>query len=142
MPINFFEEDIKFSLPNKIITKSWIKSACFEEGNQVGNINIVFVSDRYLLEINKKYLNKSYFTDIITFNYNTNNIISGDIFISIDTVRDNSITYGSDFLMEVRRMIIHGILHLMGYNDKSSNDKIIMTEKEDHYLEFIYSEFQ
>jgi rRNA maturation RNase YbeY len=95
---------------------------------------LIFCSDEYLLDVNKKYLNHDYYTDIITFDYVEDKIISGDIFISSDRVRENANQFNVSFEMELFRIIIHGILHLLGYKDKTKKDKSLMTEKENFYL--------
>ena len=97
----------------------------------VGDINIIFCSDDYLYEMNKIYLNHDYYTDVITFPYNIGNKIEGDIFISIDRVKDNAQIYSTTFDNELSRVIIHGILHLIGFNDKSEEEQKQMREQED-----------
>ena len=134
MPIKFFTEQIQFNLKEKSNIKKWIKSSIENEDKVAGTINFIFTSDNNLLEINKKYLTHNYFTDIITFNYCENNIINGDIFISIDTVKNNSNRFNVSFIDELHRVMIHGILHLMEYDDKNDKEKAIMREKENYYL--------
>jgi rRNA maturation RNase YbeY len=106
---------------------------------KTGEINYVFCSDLYLHKINLEHLNHDTYTDIITFNYCEEDIISGDIFISIDRVKENSITYHTNFQKELNRVMIHGILHLVGFDDKSESDKELMRSKEDFYLS-LYAE--
>lgn len=101
---------------------------------KIGNISLIFCSDNYLLDINIKYLNHNYFTDIITFNYVEGEIISGDLFISIDRVKENAIEFETMWIKELYRVIFHGLLHLIGYNDKTEEEKKIMKIKEDLYL--------
>lgn len=101
---------------------------------KTGDIAYIFCSDERILEINKQYLQHDYYTDIITFDYSEDNIISGDIFISIDTVKSNSLDFGSDFETELLRVIIHGILHLCGQDDKSPELRMEMTRKENEAL--------
>ena len=105
-----------------------------QESKVLGDISIIFVSDSYLLEINQKYLNHDYYTDIITFDYCEMNIISGDLFISVDRVQENADTFNVDFLTELHRVMIHGILHLCGYKDKSDEEERLMRELENKYL--------
>jgi probable rRNA maturation factor len=112
----------------------WIKDVITLENHFCGNISIILCSDGYLLEINRKFLKHGFYTDIVTFNYNSQNIISGDLFVSLDRVKDNAVIYCVDFRDELKRVIIHGILHLLGYNDKTPDEKITMREKEDFYL--------
>lgn len=100
----------------------------------LGDINIIFCSDNYILDVNVKYLQHDYFTDIITFDYCEGNILSGDLFISIDSVRENALEYCTDFNEELHRVIVHGVLHLIGYDDHSEQEKKVMREKEDYYL--------
>lgn len=132
--IRFFTEDIDFNYRGRLLTRSWLKTVAFTESKSLGDINIIFCSDNYLLDINKQFLSHDYFTDIITFDYCENNKLSGDLFISIDTVRDNSSFYGSDFITELHRVIVHGLLHLIGFDDHSDSDCKLMRQKENQYL--------
>lgn len=134
---NFVEID-EFSLQRRNI-KNWIKNCAVNEKRKLGDIQYIFCSDPYLLKINKKFLNHDYLTDIVTFDYDKNDIISGDVFISIDRIKENSAIYKVSFYNELLRVIIHGILHLIGYNDKSDSEKKIMREKENYYLS-LYSD--
>ncbi len=134
MPIKFFTEQIQFNLKEKRKIKKWIKCSIDNEKKISGIINFIFTSDKNLLEINKKYLIHNYFTDIITFDYCENNTINGDIFISIDTVKNNSTRFNVSFIEELHRVMIHGVLHLMEYDDKNDDQKAVMKEKENHYL--------
>jgi rRNA maturation RNase YbeY len=104
------------------------------EHTRFGEISVIVCSDEFLLEMNKQYLNHNYYTDIITFNYNEAGIISGDLFISIERVKDNAETYSTAWEKELLRVIFHGVLHLVGYNDKTTKEKEIMRRKEDFYL--------
>lgn len=134
MSINFYFEEIEefqLDLPK---SRKWIKNTISKEGSQPGDITFIFCSDDYLLEINKQYLDHDYYTDIITFDYVEGNLISGDIFISVDRVRENAATFGVSFLNELNRILIHGVLHLLGYKDKKPEEKEMMTTKEDTYL--------
>ncbi|MEO6849077.1 MAG: rRNA maturation RNase YbeY [Mucilaginibacter sp.] len=133
--INFFEEDINFRLKDKNKVKNWVKSAIQSEGFLLGELNYIFCSDSYLLQINQQYLNHDTYTDIVTFdNSEEEKEITGDIFISIERVRENAFKFNSGEMNELLRVIIHGSLHLMGYKDKNIESKKIMTGKEDHYL--------
>ena len=105
------------------------------EIKRVGDISIIFCSDNYILDVNVKYLQHDYFTDIITFDYCEGQKLSGDLFISIDSVRENARYYGSEFEDELNRVIVHGLLHLIGYDDHTEEDQKIMRSKEDYYLE-------
>lgn len=112
----------------------WINRVVVNNGSEIGEINYYFCSDDYLLEMNREHLNHDYYTDIITFDYTVANIISGDLFISVDTVRDNAEEYKCEYLEELYRVIIHGVLHLLGIDDKTDEDQAIMTQKEDESL--------
>jgi len=105
------------------------------EGFSCGDINFIFCNDEYLLKINKEFLNHDYYTDIITFDYSENKIISGDLFLSLDRIRENANFFKIPLLDEILRVMIHGILHLVGYNDKNRNERKLMKEKENYYLE-------
>jgi len=105
-----------------------------KEAKTLGEISIIFVSDSYLLEMNQKYLNHDYYTDIITFDYCEMNIVSGDLFISVDRVQENADTFNVDVLTEIHRVIIHGVLHLCGYKDKTEEEERLMLELENKYL--------
>lgn len=135
MQITFFSEDINFTLKQKTIIRAWIQDSIQNEHKESGSINYIFTSDEYLLNVNKEYLNHNYFTDIITFNYCEDNTVSGDIFISIDTVKNNSTRFGVSFLDELHRVMIHGILHLIGFDDQTDDQKAEMKQKENEYLE-------
>ena len=102
---------------------------------KLGNINIIFCSDDYILDVNMKYLQHDYFTDIITFDYCEKDFLSGDLFISIDSVRENALYYGTEFADELNRVMVHGLLHLIGYDDHSEEDIKMMRYKENYYLE-------
>lgn len=112
----------------------WLDAVCLEEGFKDTEISIVFCSDEYLLALNKEYLKHDYYTDIITFDYSEVNFLSGDLFISIDRVIDNSVELKCDYNSELKRVCVHGVLHLCGYNDKSIKQTKVMREKEEYYL--------
>jgi len=132
--IEIYFEDTKPIKLKKSDLKNYIKYLIHNELKKAGNISIVLCSDNYLLEMNKKYLEHDYFTDIITFDYVENDIISGDLFISIDRIKENAETFKTTFLNELVRVIFHGVLHLAGYKDKTSPDRQMMREKENFYL--------
>lgn len=135
MAITFNSEDTKFNIQGyKREVASWMRSAAQEEGFRVGDINVVFCSDSYLLGINRQYLQHDYYTDIITFDYCEDGVLSGDLFISVDTVLGNAAEYKVMFHVELLRVIIHGIMHLAGYKDKTDVDAAKMRERENHYL--------
>jgi len=135
MDINFFSEDIDYKLKNKTKIRNWIRETIKNENRIPGTINIIFTSDKYLLNINNQFLSHNYFTDIVTFNYCENETIIGEIFISKESVLNNSKRFFVSFEDEILRVIIHGVLHLIGYNDHSSEEKKIMREKENEYLD-------
>ena len=135
IPIYFHSEHISFVLKQKTSIRAWLLSIIKKENKQLGEINYIFCDDKHLLHINQTYLKHSTLTDIITFDYSENNMLSGDIFISIERVRENAKKYHVSFENELKRVIVHGLLHLAGYKDKTKELKTIMTRKEDHYLE-------
>lgn len=133
--INFFIEEVKYKLNNKLILKKWIKESIKAEGYVLDELNFILCSDDYLLKINQEYLNHDTYTDVITFdNSEVLRTITGDIFISIDRILDNALKYGHQTADELHRVMIHGTLHLLGYKDKGKSAKELMTNKEDHYL--------
>ena len=133
--VSYFLQDIDFVFKHKRLNNSWLKLVAESEIKKLGNINIIFCSDNYILDVNVKYLGHDYFTDIITFDYCEKNILSGDLFISIDTVRDNAEFYKTEFNDELNRVIVHGLLHLIGYDDHTPEEQKLMREKENYYLE-------
>jgi probable rRNA maturation factor len=137
MSIHYFAEDVKFPKLQKRETSGWIKGTIISEGKSVGDISFIFCSDDYLLEVNKKYLEHDYYTDVITFDYVDKGKISGDIFISVDRIKENAKQFSTTFDNELNRILVHGVLHLLGFKDKSVKGKKIMTEKEDLYLNIL-----
>ncbi len=135
LPIFFYQQDISYTLKHKNSLRQWIHQTILHENHQLQSLNFIFCSDTYLLSLNRQYLQHDTYTDIITFdNSETPNLIAGDIFISIDRVRENAKTFNTTFSHELHRVMIHGTLHLLGYKDKSAKAKKIMTQKEDEYL--------
>ena len=132
--IHFHQEDISFRIQKINALRLWIAKNISKENKKVGQLNFIFCSDSYLLEINKKYLNHDFFTDVISFDYTEENRISGDIYISLDRVKENAKEFGYSIKDELHRIIIHGLLHLLGYSDKTPDLKVIMKDKEDFYL--------
>jgi len=133
--ITFHFEDIVIPDFNSEFFRLWISNITKTHQKTIGELNYIFCSDEYILDINKQYLNHDYFTDIITFNYNENNKISGDIFISYDTIKSNAIEFSSGNTQEeLARVIIHGVLHLIGFNDKTEKDQLEMTKQENNAL--------
>lgn len=129
---NFEDTDFKFR--GKARNNAWLRLVAESEIRRLGDINFIFCSDSYLLDINQKFLGHDYFTDIITFDYCDGDKLCGDLFISIDTVRDNAVEYGEGFERELARVMVHGVLHLIGYDDHSKADQKEMRAKENYYL--------
>jgi len=124
-----------FVITNKDELTLWLKSATKKEGRTLGELVFNFCSDESLSKINKEFLNHDTLTDVITFDYSTLNEISGEIFISIDRVRENASEFQQSFEVEIRRVMIHGLLHLCGYNDKTTKEKSLMSDRENFYLD-------
>ena len=141
MSIRFFNEDVNFPDIRKRIVSAWLKEIISLHDKKVGDISVIFCSDSYLLDVNKQYLEHDYFTDIITFDYVEGNMISGDIFISVDRVLENSKLFKVSFSEELHRIMAHGVLHLLGYKDKCDEDKVMMTEKENFSLQLLSEKF-
>jgi probable rRNA maturation factor len=151
MSVGFFSINIRFSPKNKAVIKRWIEKAAVSEGRIPGNLNYIFCDDEHLLQLNRKYLGHDTLTDIITFDYSSlknigensagqpgKKLISGDIFISVPRVRENAGKFKRSFDEELSRVIIHGILHLCGYKDKTSAEKKQMRKKENNYLRLLF----
>jgi rRNA maturation RNase YbeY len=133
--IRFFAEDLDFKLPHPRKTTSWIKETILKEKKEQGNLNFIFCSDEYLHSINVQYLNHTTYTDIVTFDSSeTKGLIEGDIFISVERIKENASKFNTSFDEELHRVIIHGVLHLIGYSDKGVAKKAAMRRKEDTYL--------
>ena len=132
--VRYFTEDIHFVFSKKTQVRRWLCAVADSEQRKLGDVNIIFCSDPYLLEINMKYLQHDYYTDIITFDYCEGKTLSGDLFISIDSVRDNAEHFGVRFEDELDRVIVHGLLHLVGYDDHTPEDITEMRSKENYYL--------
>ena len=133
--ITFFTEDIQYTLRHKTLIRNWIEATIITEGYQLSELNFILCSDEYLLRINQDYLQHDDYTDIITFdNSEELKIIVGDIFISLDRIKENAVNFKSTTLDELCRVMIHGTLHLLGYKDKTKAAKTLMTAKEDFYL--------
>lgn len=134
--ITFHEEDISYKLKNKTAVRKWITDTIVAEGYKLSELTYIFCTDEYLLQINRQYLDHDTYTDIITFdNSEEEGVIVGDIFISIERIRENAGKFNVTEAHELHRVLIHGALHLLGYKDKSPADKKKMTLKEDFYLD-------
>ena len=132
--IRYFSEGIKFDLQGKLANNRWLRFVAEAEAKRIGEVNIIFCSDPYILDVNINYLGNDYYTDIITFDYVEGDVLSGDLFISIDSVRENASFYRADFPTELRRVMVHGLLHLIGYDDHTPAEQKEMRSKEDYYL--------
>lgn len=135
MAIIYQNEDVKFPPVKRRLVSKWIKETVKSYNKKVGDISYIFCSDERILEINNEYLQHDYYTDIITFDYSEGDVISGDIFISLDTVKTNSEKFKTNYIEEIHRIIIHGVLHLCGINDKAPGEREYMTECENKALE-------
>lgn len=135
--ITFNYEQTDFKLKQKLLLKRWIKSVIESYSFRLGDISYIFCDDKYILSVNRQYLQHNYYTDIITFDYVEGGRISGDLFISIDTVTSNSSLYNSSFIDELHRVMIHGVLHLCGLKDKSPEDEKSMRAAEDSALKML-----
>jgi rRNA maturation RNase YbeY len=133
--VNFFSQDIPFKLPHPRKTSSWIQKVIRKEKGRLKNLNYIFCSDEDLREINIEYLKHRTYTDIITFDVSDDRAyLEGEIFISIDRVQENALKLNVPFIDELHRVLIHGVLHLLGYSDKTIPNKKEMRKKEDAYL--------
>ncbi|MBR0298746.1 MAG: rRNA maturation RNase YbeY [Bacteroidales bacterium] len=137
--ISYFTEDIKFELKGKLLNNRWLKMVVGSEVKKMGDLSIIFCSDPYILDINLRYLQHDYFTDIITFDYCEGDTVSGDLFISIDSVRENALFYGASFEDELDRVMVHGVLHLLGYDDHTPEEQAVMRAKENYYVNIKHS---
>ena len=132
--VSYYTEDILFNFKERRLTSRWLKFVAESELKRLGDISIIICSDNYILDVNIKYLQHDYYTDIITFDYCEGNKLSGDLFISVDSVRENASFYGTEFADELNRVIVHGLLHLIGYDDHTEEDIAQMRAKENYYL--------
>jgi rRNA maturation RNase YbeY len=132
--ISYYTEDTPFVFKGKLLNNKWLKLVAESEIRRIGDISIIFCSDNYILNVNQEYLQHDYFTDIITFDYCEGDRLLGDLFISVDTVKENALEYGTEFQEELHRVIVHGILHLIGYDDHTPEDIEVMRKKENYYL--------
>ncbi|WP_319500282.1 rRNA maturation RNase YbeY [uncultured Draconibacterium sp.] len=135
--IEFYFEDIEPISFHEDFLKNQIENLVVNEKFELGELTIVYCSDEFLLDMNKQYLDHDYYTDIITFDYVEKNVISGDLFISLDRVNENAEKYGISQLKELYRVVLHGVLHLVGYKDKTDDEQDEMTKMEEFYLEKI-----
>ncbi len=134
--VNIFYEDIENLDLDSAFLERWLSKVCTSEGKPLGELILIFCSDNYLLDMNVKHLNHDYFTDIITFDY-TDEEVSGDLFISVERVKENAESHKTEFVNELYRVIVHGVLHLLGYSDKSDEEVVLMRKREDVALDLI-----
>ena len=135
-----FNYEFEFKLQDESLYSNWISRVIQSENKKEGDINYVFCEDEYILQINQQYLNHDYYTDIISFDYTVGNELHGDIFISVDRVRENALDYNTSFEEELKRVIIHGVLHYCGYKDKTEKDEQLMRSKEDVKIQMFHVE--
>ena len=133
-----FNYELSFQLDNEECYSQWIQDVIISESKELGEINYIFCDDEYLLNINKQYLDHDYYTDVISFDYTDDYVISGDVFISIDRVKENSTDYKVSFEDELKRVIIHGVLHYCGYSDKSEAEEQFMRNKEEEKIRLFH----
>lgn len=134
MAVSFHSEQLDFTLSNPDDISLWLANVCQSEGKVLSDLTYIFCSDDYLLKINQEFLNHNYFTDVITFDYSESDTASGDVFISVERVAENSSELRLTFIEELHRVMVHGLLHLLGYKDKEELDEQEMRDKEDFYL--------
>lgn len=141
MPIQFFSEDHPFLPADRPKLRTWMQQCVAQQGRRIAQLNFIFCSDEYLLEVNKNYLQHDYYTDIITFDTAEpgNRAISADIFISIDRVQENAYRLQLPFYQELHRVLIHGVLHLLGHSDKKKEQQALMRAAENEQLELLQS---
>jgi len=133
--IRFFTEGVDYQIREKGKIRSWVERAVEKEGYEPGELNFIFCTDKYLQKINRKYLNNRLLTDVIAFNFSEReHVVCGEIYISLERVRENAKKYKQTIMMELKRVMIHGVLHLMGYNDHNEQEIETMREKEAYYL--------
>jgi probable rRNA maturation factor len=135
-----FNYELKFQLENEEQYSSWISNVISSENKKEGDINYIFCDDEYILEINKQYLDHDYYTDIISFDYSVGNELHGDIFVSIERVRENAIEFEVTFDEELKRVLAHGVLHYCGYKDKTEEEELLMRSKEDEKIKMFHVE--
>lgn len=142
MAISFHSVDIDYRIKHKMLLKQWIGDAICSENRIPGNLNIILCSDEYLLGMNKQFLQHDYYTDIITFDYTDKLKIAGDLYISIDRVLDNAQKNHVPTNTELYRVVIHGVMHLVGYKDKTKSEASVIRKKEDEYLKILATKLQ
>jgi probable rRNA maturation factor len=139
--ISFHSEGVGTKTPSKRLLKAWIKEFVSNHGKKVGELAFIFCSDEKILEVNQNFLQHDYYTDIITFDYCEGEIVSGDIFISVERVKENATSHNAEYNTELIRVLAHGVLHLIGFQDKSPKKKKEMTENEDLCISLFFTKF-
>ena len=139
--ISFHNEGVGTKTPSKRLLKAWIKEFVSNHDKKVGELAFVFCSDEKILEVNQNFLQHDYYTDIITFDYCEGEIVSGDVFISVERVQENALAHGVDYNTELLRVLAHGVLHLIGFQDKEEKNKIEMTRNEDLCMSLFFTKF-
>lgn len=134
MSVHYLEEDRKATGFNRTVTRKWLHEVVRLEGKKPGVISYVFCSDEFLADINIRFLKRDYYTDVISFDYTENDVVSGDIMISVDRVKENALNMGLPYIEELKRIMVHGLLHLIGYDDTTEDLKALMSSREDLYL--------
>jgi len=137
MAVSFYTEGVEMPCINKTEIRNWVKNIVEQHSKRLGPISYIFCDDKKILEVNQNFLKHDYYTDIITFDYTEGDKVSGDLFISLDTVRTNAEQFGQEYDTELHRVIIHGILHLCGINDKGPGEREIMEAEENKALEIL-----
>ncbi len=133
-----FNYELDFELPNEQLYSDWLSNVISSENKSEGEINYIFCDDQYLVEINQQYLDHDTLTDIISFDYSIGNEIHGDVYISIERVKDNAIDFNVSFEEELKRVLVHGVLHYCGYKDKTESDEQLMRSKEDEKIQMFH----
>ena len=139
--ISFYNDGVRAKTPSKRLLKAWIKEFVSNHGKKVGELAFVFCSDDKILEVNQGFLQHDYYTDIITFDYSEGEVISGDIFISVERVLENAASHQVDYTTELLRVLSHGVLHLIGFQDKEEKKKVEMTRNEDLCMSLFFTKF-
>lgn len=137
--INFYSEN-EYKLDNELDFKLWIERVVQSESKKLGELSFIFCDDKYLLDINQKFLNHDTYTDVISFSSNVGNIVSGDIFISTERVMENAVLYDVEFIDELKRVVVHGVLHFCGFDDHSPQEQALMKAKEEEKLQMFHVE--
>lgn len=135
MATKFYYKDVKFRLRRTREIKKWIEEVIRAEGKMPGDLSFIILGNEDMLEINREFLAHDYYTDVIAFDYGNGNEVTGEIYLGIETIRKNAKQYNKALIGELMRVIIHGVLHITGYDDREEKDKRVMREKEDYYLE-------